>query len=110
MTDSNPFRWHLGAIMVQKGWITLEQLNQALQIQNQEEARALDNLSAGMGGTGAKKKQAPSLFLGEILIMHQLIRWENKNIVDIFAEIAQSPQEYEILMKILGSHPPKEPE
>jgi type VI secretion system ImpA family protein len=40
-------------------------------------------------------------------ILRQVIRWENKNIADIFGEIAKTPQEYEILMKILGTHPPK---
>jgi len=38
-------------------------------------------------------------------LIRQLIRWENKNILDIFKEIAQSPQEYETLMKVLGAPP-----
>ncbi len=38
-------------------------------------------------------------------ILRQVIRWENKNIADIFGEIAKTPEEYKILMKILGTHP-----
>jgi len=34
--------------------------------------------------------------------LRQLIRWENKNILDIFGEIAKTSQEYDILMKILN--------
>lgn len=40
-------------------------------------------------------------------LIRQLIQWENKNILDIFGEIAQSPQELGILMKLLGSGPKK---
>jgi predicted component of type VI protein secretion system len=36
-------------------------------------------------------------------LIRQLIRWEHKNVMDIFAEIAKTPEEYAILMKILGS-------
>lgn len=35
-------------------------------------------------------------------LIRQLIRWEHQNILDILGEIAQSPQEYDMLMKILG--------
>jgi type VI secretion system ImpA family protein len=41
----------------------------------------------------------PHSFASQLL--RQLIRWQNKNVLDIFGEIAQSPQEFEILMKIL---------
>jgi type VI secretion system protein ImpA len=40
-------------------------------------------------------------------LLRQLIRWENQNILDIFGEIAQSPQDLGILMKLLGSSPVK---
>ena len=36
-------------------------------------------------------------------LIRQLIRWENHNILDIFGEIAQSPQDLAILMRLLGS-------
>jgi type VI secretion system protein ImpA len=35
--------------------------------------------------------------------LRQLVRWENQNILDIFDEIAKTPQEYDILMKVLGA-------
>lgn len=35
-------------------------------------------------------------------LLHQLIRWQNKNILVILEEIAKTPQEHDILMKILG--------
>lgn len=38
-------------------------------------------------------------------LIRQLIRWEHKNVMDIFAEVAKTPEEYAVLMKILGSHP-----
>lgn len=34
-------------------------------------------------------------------LLRQLIRWKNKNMVDIFGEIAQSPQELDVLMRLL---------
>ncbi|MGV8948342.1 MAG: type VI secretion system protein TssA [Candidatus Paracaedibacter sp.] len=40
-------------------------------------------------------------------ILRQLVRWENKNMVDIFGEIAKTSEEYKILMKILGIHLPE---
>ena len=40
-------------------------------------------------------------------ILRQLMGWKNKNMVDIFGEIAKTPEEYEILMKILGINLPK---
>lgn len=41
-------------------------------------------------------------------LLRQLIGWQHKNIVDIFGEIAKTPEEYEILLKILGTSPTKE--
>jgi len=38
-------------------------------------------------------------------ILRQLIRWKQENIADILQEIAKTPEEYEVLMKILGTHP-----
>lgn len=40
-------------------------------------------------------------------ILRQLIRWKQENIADILQEIAKTPEEYEILMKILGTRPIK---
>lgn len=36
-------------------------------------------------------------------LIRQLLGWQNKNVVDIFGEIAKTPQELDILMKLLGS-------
>lgn len=36
-------------------------------------------------------------------LLRQLGKWQNKNIIDIFGEIAKTPQELDILMKLLGS-------
>jgi type VI secretion system ImpA family protein len=41
-------------------------------------------------------------------LIRQLIRWENKNIVEVLAEIAKTPQEFEILMRIIGNPSVKE--
>lgn len=35
--------------------------------------------------------------------LRQLIRWKDKNILDIFKEIAESPQELDVLMRLLRS-------
>lgn len=68
------FRWHLGEIMVQKGWITWDQLNEAIRIQrqaNQDFHHLTDTAPHGL-----KKKEGAHLFLGEVLLMHNLIRWD----------------------------------
>jgi type VI secretion system protein ImpA len=36
-------------------------------------------------------------------LLHQLILWENKNIIDIFGEVSENSQELSILMKLLGN-------
>lgn len=36
-------------------------------------------------------------------LLRHLIRWKNKNILDIFGEIAKSPQELDVLMRLLRS-------
>ena len=41
-------------------------------------------------------------------LLRQVIQWENKNVMDIFSEIAKTPQEYEVLRRILGYKPPEE--
>jgi type VI secretion system protein ImpA len=41
-------------------------------------------------------------------LLHQLILWENKNIIDIFGEVSENSQELAILMKLLGNPALKE--
>lgn len=36
-------------------------------------------------------------------LIRQLIRWQNKHIIELLSEIAETPEEYKILMKILGN-------
>jgi type VI secretion system ImpA family protein len=38
-------------------------------------------------------------------LLRQLLRWEHRNILNILEEIAKTPQEYDILMKLFGSFP-----
>jgi type VI secretion system protein ImpA len=35
-------------------------------------------------------------------LLRQLVAWENKNLIDIFNQIAQTPQDLAVLMKLLG--------
>lgn len=35
-------------------------------------------------------------------VLRKLISWENKNIIDVLKQIAKTPQEYEMLMRLLG--------
>lgn len=41
-------------------------------------------------------------------LIRQLVRWENKSVLDILNEFAQTPAEYEALMKVLGVTLPKD--
>jgi type VI secretion system protein ImpA len=38
-------------------------------------------------------------------LLRQIIGWENKNVIDVLSEIAKTPEEYEIFMRLLGTKP-----
>ncbi len=66
--------WRLGEILVQKGWLTWQQLESALQIQQQTDKK-VDNILLEKGFI--TKKESQSLCLGEILIKNKWLSWEN---------------------------------
>lgn len=74
MIEKKSYAWRIGEILIQNGWITWDQLEQALQIQRNPEAI--------MGRVLVKKgflnqSQGDVLFLGEILIRNGWISWEH---------------------------------
>lgn len=75
MAERKIHPWRLGEIMVQKGWITWDQLEIALQLQ--KEAEKKEKFTQLMVGIPAKSdKIAPVLNLGEVLIRHGWISWD----------------------------------
>ena len=85
-----PRRWRLGEILVQKGWITWEELEAALKIQ-QETRAEMTNILSDMGVVTKKNSQV--LNLGEILVRQKKITWKN---LEMALEIQQSTR------KVLG--------
>ena len=74
MVERKIHPWRLGEIMVQKGWITWEQLEEALKLQ--KEAESQQKFNATMVSPMNKPKSAPVLSLGEILIRNGWIGWD----------------------------------
>lgn len=74
--DKKPSR--LGEILVRKGWITWEQLEEALKLQNESENAAPAKSAERVDMLSVAKKPKPSqvLNLGEILIRNGWITWE----------------------------------
>ena len=74
MATRKEYRWRLGEILVQNGWITWDQLEEALEIQKQAEADPLlGDLIVERGLIPPNEGQA--LNLGEILIKNAWITW-----------------------------------
>ncbi len=67
--------WRLGEILLQKGWITWEQLEEGLKLQKEAERAAQLNTMV-MGGHAGPTKHAPILNLGEVLVRHGWIGWD----------------------------------
>jgi hypothetical protein len=67
--------WRLGELMVQKGWITWEQLEEALKLQKEAES-SKERFTDLMVSPVSKPKGAPVLSLGEVLIRHGWLSWE----------------------------------
>jgi type IV pilus assembly protein PilB len=65
--------WRLGEILVQKGWITWEQLEEALQIQRDSQQSFQTILEQKRE---ASDRSRPVLNLGEILIRQHMITWD----------------------------------
>jgi hypothetical protein len=74
MAERKIHPWRLGEIMVQKGWITWEQLEEALKLQKDAEAQMKFNEM--LVAPTSKPKGAPVLSLGEVLIRHAWISWD----------------------------------
>ena len=74
MAERKIHPWRLGEIMVQKGWITWEQLEEALKLQKEAESQV--KFSEVMIGTTSKRKGGPILSLGEVLIRNGWIGWD----------------------------------
>lgn len=74
MTERKIHPWRLGEIMVQKGWITWEQLEKALELQKEAENRKI--FSEMLITPITKSKGTPVLSLGEVLIRHGWIGWD----------------------------------
>ncbi len=70
--SSESFGWKLGEILVQNGWITWEQLEEALNIQKQ----ASKNLHRMLDQKSEMTNPSQVLNLGEILIQHGWIDWK----------------------------------
>ena len=68
--------WRLGEIFLQKGWITWDQLEEGLKLQKEAERAARLNSMVIGGQTSGPTKNAPVLNLGEVLIRHGWIGWD----------------------------------
>ena len=67
--------WRLGEILLQKGYITWEQLEEGLKLQKEaEKAAQLNSMVVGSHVTSAK--HTPVLNLGEVLVRHGWIGWD----------------------------------
>jgi len=74
MQPRNPESWRLGEILIQKGWINWDQLEEALSIQ-QKTKSLTDNSKPGTGPSSAGNV----LQLGEILIKNGWLHWDHLN-------------------------------
>lgn len=75
MVERKIHPWRLGEIMVQKGWVTWEQLEEALKLQKEAEVQRKQSETL-VGTSPNKAKGAPVLSLGEVLIRHGWISWD----------------------------------
>lgn len=71
--NNKKFSWRLGEILVQKGWITWEQLEQALSEQGQAQKYLEHVLSENRS---AAPEHVQMLNLGEILVQNGWISWD----------------------------------
>jgi type IV pilus assembly protein PilB len=76
MAERKIHPWRLGEIMVQKGWITWEQLEEALKLQKEAESQKMFSEVMITPIVSSKPKGTPVLSLGEVLIRHGWISWD----------------------------------
>lgn len=69
-----PGSWKLGELLVQKGWLTWEQLEEALKLQ-QKSAKKPGEVLLERGFI--TKKEIQTLHLGEILVKNGWLSWEH---------------------------------
>lgn len=73
MADKND-QMKIGEILIRSGWITWDQLEKALQIQQQTGQHHIDRVLVKEGYVSRKEGQV--LFLGEILIRNNWLNWD----------------------------------
>ncbi len=72
MEEKRSYEWRLGEILIQKGWITWEQLEEALDIQR----KRIEEVSR-MDANFFTVRKVPTLNLGEVLVRNGCISWDD---------------------------------
>jgi len=75
VSEEKLYEWRLGEILIQKGWVTWEHLEEALRVQSQLKQYGQDHKN--VFNVFRSRKRATGLNLGEILIRHGHISWDD---------------------------------